>query len=68
MSDDVDPVRCPLCGDDNACGMAAGASACWCFTATIPPEVLARVPEPAQRRACICEACATRGKSQLPFV
>ena len=32
--------------------------ACWCSQATFPPELLARVPAEARRRACICPACA----------
>lgn len=53
-----DPTRCPLCEQSNQCGMAAGASECWCYTATIPAEVLARVPEAARGVACVCRNCA----------
>jgi hypothetical protein len=55
----IDPSRCPLCGDENDCGMAKGNRACWCHTMTIPQEVLARVPLEAQGIACVCRACAT---------
>ena len=54
----VDPKRCPLCGDGNACGMAEGKSSCWCFEAHIAPEVLERVPAEARDRACVCQGCA----------
>jgi hypothetical protein len=56
----VDPRRCPLCGRGNECGQAAGAKTCWCFTAVIPADVLAQVPERARNAACVCRTCATR--------
>jgi len=51
-------TRCPLCGGANECGSAAGKSTCWCYSATIAPEVLARVPEDQRNINCICRACA----------
>jgi hypothetical protein len=54
----VDPDTCPLCGEPNGCGLAAGASTCWCFTASIPAAALERVPDDARDRNCICAACA----------
>lgn len=60
----IDPCRCPLCGQPNACAneiaRATGQAQppCWCTTVTFAPELLARVPPEAQRRACICAACA----------
>lgn len=49
---------CPLCGGANECGIAEGKSTCWCFSATIAPEVLARVPEDQRNVNCICRTCA----------
>ena len=49
---------CPLCGGPNSCGLAAGDTTCWCFTATIPDAALERVPDAARDRRCICAACA----------
>jgi len=49
---------CPICGGPNACGIAAGATTCWCFTTGIPPAALERVPEADVDRRCICAACA----------
>jgi hypothetical protein len=57
----VDPTRCPLCGNPNDCGLAAGKGNCWCFTRSIPAEVLKRVPAEAYNIACVCRFC---GKSQ----
>jgi hypothetical protein len=53
-----DPERCPLCGGPNACGAARGDATCWCFTAVIPPEIIARVPAEDRGVRCVCAACA----------
>ncbi len=59
--------RCPLCGQPNLCALemqrATGQPQppCWCVDVRFSPELLARVPEAAQRKACICAACAQRG-------
>lgn len=55
--------RCPLCGEPNACGMAAGAETCWCMSTEIPASVLERIPPEAREQACVCAACAA-GKRQ----
>jgi hypothetical protein len=62
---DTAPIatRCPVCGDDNACGAAAGQSTCWCFSAEISPEALAQVPAEQQGVACVCARCATQAKA-----
>ena len=60
---DVDPLRCPLCGQPNACGAAAGAEHCWCFDVTLAPAALARVPEAARGIACICAKCGRKEPS-----
>jgi hypothetical protein len=60
----VDPSRCPLCGQPNRCAMevqrATGVPQppCWCTEVSFDAALLARVPAEAQRRACICAACA----------
>jgi hypothetical protein len=66
MSAAVDPRRCPLCGEANACGMAAGKGVCWCMSMKIPPEVLEQVPAVARDEACVCERCAAAGKRYGP--
>jgi hypothetical protein len=58
MDAPVDPARCPLCGEGNACGAAAGEPTCWCYGAAIPAEVLGRIPPPAAGVACVCRRCA----------
>ena len=60
----VDPCRCPLCGQPNACANEVARTTgqvqppCWCTTVDFTPELLARVPPEARRQACICAACA----------
>jgi len=56
---DCDLARCPLCGEPNQCAMAADpeATECWCETEKFPHDLLARVPEAAVRRTCICQRC-----------
>jgi len=56
----VDPSRCPLCGADNACVMQSASpdSKCWCQAVEFSEELLARVPEAARRKVCICAKCA----------
>ena len=55
----IDPSRCPLCGESNACQVAAGCATCWCFDTPVPAAVLARIPAEAQGVACVCKRCAT---------
>lgn len=66
MTAPVDPARCPLCGGPNDCAMAPAEAACsgdpqacWCTGVRFDPELLARIPAAAQRKACVCHACAT---------
>jgi hypothetical protein len=52
--------QCPLCGGANACQLCtttAYKGPCWCLSANIPDELLARVPTELRNRACICAAC-----------
>ncbi len=66
----IDPCHCPLCGQPNGCAnevaRATGQAQppCWCTTATFAPDLLARVPAEAQRKACICAACARAAAQQ----
>lgn len=61
----LNPARCPLCGHANQCAMelarATGTTPapCWCTEVKFAPELLDRIPDEAQRRACVCQACAT---------
>ena len=59
MSQPIDPARCPLCGEPNACALAAdgSASACWCAAESFDAALLARLPAESAGRACICRRC-----------
>ncbi|PUE45685.1 hypothetical protein B9Z47_15510 [Limnohabitans sp. 2KL-1] len=67
QSSAVDPCRCPLCGQSNACAMAlasatikaeaASAPPCWCTRVQFSADLLQQVPEEARHKACICAAC-----------
>ena len=69
---EVQTDRCPLCGGDNACAMAAAGGepaaceTCWCRTTTVPATAIARVPEPLRGRACICQRCCHAAVGELP--
>ena len=52
--------HCPLCGGDNGCPLCAVAAytgSCWCMTANISDDLLARVPAELRNRACLCAVC-----------
>ncbi len=58
--------RCPLCGGDNACAMAASPPrpTCWCQDITIDPALLAALPEHTRGKACLCrDCCVERGNA-----
>lgn len=58
------PAACPLCGAPNLCAMeieresGVKQQACWCTQMDFSADLLARVPDSARDRACICAACA----------
>jgi len=62
----IDPTRCPLCGQPNTCANEVARETgvaqppCWCTQVDFSAEVLSRVPAHAQRKACICRACAAK--------
>jgi Cysteine-rich CWC len=60
----IDPARCPLCGEPNRCAMELERETgqkqgpCWCVGATFSTELLQRLPAEAAGQACICTRCA----------
>jgi len=64
-----DPSRCPLCGESNECGMAAGRDECWCSSVTIEKATLDRLPEAARGVVCVCARCvaADQGSARRPL-
>ena len=58
----IDEARCPVCGEDNRCGVLQGSDirTCWCMSTAIPRELRDRVPAEQAGKACICAACVAR--------
>lgn len=57
----IDPTLCPLCGKQNHCAVTLqqDPSTCWCHQPDIhiDSELLAKLPEEARGKACICKQC-----------
>ena len=64
VSANLDATRCPLCGQANRCAMeieretGVRQGPCWCMQVDFAADLLARIPEPARDRACVCASCA----------
>jgi hypothetical protein len=64
----VDPTRCPLCGAANTCAMERERETgrpqppCWCTQVDFGADLLARIPEDARHKACLCPACAAAAR------
>ena len=62
----VTATLCPLCGQPNRCAMEVEKETgekqppCWCTGVDFSADLLAQVPPAAQRKACICQACAEK--------
>ena len=57
-----DPKHCPLCGQDNHCGV--DDSDCWCRMETFSEELLSNVSEEKQGgSSCICQNCIKKRSS-----
>ena len=63
MSEELRRDRCPLCGEPNDCGLAAGKTDCWCFAVKISPAALVRLPEEARGKVCMCRKCAAESST-----
>ncbi len=55
----ADDHRCPLCGGDNQCAVAAGrpVSECWCRGAVVTNALLERLAAADRGTRCICQQC-----------
>ena len=66
----LDPCRCPLCGQPNACAMTmtmttpgqAASGPCWCTLVQFSADLLKQVPEAARNKVCICTACVAKSE------
>lgn len=59
MSEKLNARACPLCDQENLCGLAAGKSKCWCFYAKLDPDVAELVKRRELDAVCLCQACAS---------
>jgi len=59
ITSEIDPLRCPLCGQPNHCAYVAGQPhrTCWCSKLSVPKALFEQIPEPFRRKACVCENC-----------
>ncbi len=61
------PEKCPLCDQPNDCQLCTHTTykgPCWCVTAKIPDELIARVTPELQKKACICRTCVAAFHSE----
>lgn len=61
---EIDPARCPLCGQPNQCPRVADHTykgPCWCAEERISAELLSLVPDAMKNRACLCRECIRKG-------
>ncbi|MEG0920684.1 MAG: cysteine-rich CWC family protein [Comamonas sp.] len=60
--------QCPLCGQNNRCAVAQGlpAEQCWCMTASIDRDALARIPAADRGLRCICPGCGQATDDRVP--
>jgi len=61
---------CPLCGEPNLCAIAADpdATECWCDSVEFPEELLARIPEIAVRKTCVCQKCLVQHQEAVSVI
>ncbi|MHC8403672.1 cysteine-rich CWC family protein [Pseudomonas sp. TMB3-21] len=55
------PDLCPACGASNDCTLAdprTAARACWCYSVSIDPAVLEKLPAELRKVSCLCPRCA----------
>lgn len=51
------PKYCPICGQENGCGIGEPRETCWCTHAYFPKGIFAKVPPDQLRKSCICKEC-----------
>ncbi|MDZ5601203.1 cysteine-rich CWC family protein [Pseudomonas sp. RP23018S] len=57
----IDARYCPACGGRNDCSLAdpqRATQACWCYSVSIDPAVLAALPPEQRNNRCLCPRCA----------
>lgn len=56
MQTTLDQTLCPLCQDNNLCGIN-NDEPCWCVSSDIKRELLDSVPIALVKKSCICKKC-----------
>jgi hypothetical protein len=56
MISTVNQSQCPLCQQNNLCGVN-DKEACWCVSSSIKRELLALVPKELSGKSCVCQQC-----------
>lgn len=56
MNFPVNQNLCPLCQQNNLCGVD-GDAPCWCVSSDIKRELLAQVSPELSGKTCICQQC-----------
>lgn len=56
MNTTIDQSLCPLCQQNNLCGVN-GDEPCWCVTSDIKRDLLAQVPVELSGKSCVCQQC-----------
>lgn len=64
MTKPVDTSVCPLCQQQNYCGVN-DTEACWCTKSKIPEQLLEQIPVALRQKACICQACVDKFNFEL---
>jgi len=60
----IDPDICPLCGEQNNCGMGKPDD-CWCRSETFSGDLIQRIPHEKENKACICQNCVKRSSVRV---
>ncbi|MBA6234473.1 MULTISPECIES: cysteine-rich CWC family protein [unclassified Colwellia] len=48
---------CPLCNNQNLCGVSNTTKPCWCTLEKVPSALIQGVPDAEKGKSCICQAC-----------
>jgi hypothetical protein len=49
--------QCPLCNNQNLCGVSNTTKPCWCTLEKVPSALIQGVPDAEKGKICICQAC-----------
>ncbi|MFF2481862.1 cysteine-rich CWC family protein [Paenibacillus sp. NPDC058071] len=60
-------MKCPLCGEQNGCGMTSGEAPkqCWCVEERFPEWLIESVPQEQKGKSCICQSCLAKAQARI---